>query len=302
MSKLIICRGLPASGKSTWAHEQVTKDYSDVIRCNRDDIRVMLHKSVWLGKKTEDNVVRMRDAMIRAGLKAGKTVISDDTNLDPKVVKHLAKIAEFFGADVEVRDFDVPLDICLERNSKREPLEYVPDDAIIRMYKSFFKNGKFPENPLGGNVQGIKFAPYVADDTKPTAVIIDIDGTLASHDGVRSPYDYTKVSLDKPRWSMIRLANMHYEAGDTLLICSGREDWCRPDTINWLNQYLPDYFLFMRETGDKRQDRIIKGEIFDREIRNFFNVRAVYDDRDQVVKLWRDELGLDCFQVNYGDF
>jgi predicted kinase len=314
VSKLIINRGLPGSGKSTQTFRDVMENYEKVIRVNRDDLRKMLHNSVWLGNKTEGNVIRMRDAAIRAGLKSGQTVISDDTNLDPSVVKHLAKIAEFFGAEVEVRDFDVPLNICIDRNSKREGSAKVPDEAIRGMHKKWFKNGKFPENPLGTSaIKPVTFAKYVPDKSLSKAVIFDIDGTLASHDGVRSPYDYTKVSLDNPREAVIETVKNYLQLQKYVVIfLSGREDSCRKDTITWLEKhielsgfefYLDSYWeLHMRQAGDKRQDRIVKGELFDEHIRNRFNVEVVYDDRDQVVDLWRTELGLNCFQVNYGAF
>lgn len=310
MTKLIINRGLPGSGKSTQTFRDVVADYENVIRVNRDDIRKMLHKSVWLGSETETNVIRMRDAMIRSGLKSGKTVISDDTNLDPRAVKQLAKIAEFFGADVEVRDFDVPLKTCMERNSLREDSERVPDDAFKRMLK-FFKNGKFPDNPLGGNIEGVKFEKYIPDLSLPRAVIFDIDGTLADHEGIRSPYDYTKVSLDRPRHAVISAMHNYMLEGYAAIVLSGRDGSCRDDTLKWLETYTPfnSFYdecskseLYMRPVGDRRQDRIIKGEIFDKHIRNRFNTEAVFDDRDSVVSLWRSELELDCFQVNYGDF
>ena len=57
----------------------------------------------------------------------------------------------------------------------------------------------------------------------------------------------------------------------------------------------------MRATGDNRNDAIVKNEIFDTYIRDKWNVVCVLDDRDRVVKRWR-ELGLACFQVNYGAF
>jgi hypothetical protein len=57
----------------------------------------------------------------------------------------------------------------------------------------------------------------------------------------------------------------------------------------------------MRTDGDDRNDGIIKTEIFDKYIRNIYNVIAVFDDRDSVVKAWRN-IGLLCLQVNYGDF
>lgn len=310
--KFIINRGLPGSGKSTLTKMEVASSYNDVVRVNRDDIRKMLHDSVWKGQETESVVVIMRDAMIRAAMKAKKPlVISDDTNLDPKVVKHLAKIAYFFGYEVEVRDFDLPLRVCLERDSKREGTEKVGHEVIYGMHKKYFKGGKFPENPLKNQIEAVRFEPYVADLSLPKAVIFDIDGTLASHEGVRSPYDYTKVGLDNPRQAVINALANYDRQGYVVIILSGREDSCRPDTIEWLytntslgslKEAWGSWNLFMRSAGDKRQDRVIKGELFDKHIRNSFNVEAVFDDRDQVVALWRDELGLDCFQVNYGAF
>lgn len=57
----------------------------------------------------------------------------------------------------------------------------------------------------------------------------------------------------------------------------------------------------MRPAGDQRDDRIVKEEIYRREIEGKYNVRFILDDRDKVVRRWR-ELGLPCFQVADGDF
>ena len=57
----------------------------------------------------------------------------------------------------------------------------------------------------------------------------------------------------------------------------------------------------MRATGDPRKDSIVKREIFDREIRDRYRVVGVFDDREQVVQMWR-ALGLTVFQVAEGDF
>ena len=57
----------------------------------------------------------------------------------------------------------------------------------------------------------------------------------------------------------------------------------------------------MRATGDQRRDSIVKLEIFDQEIRDRYHVIGVFDDRQQVVRMWR-ALGLTVFQVAEGDF
>lgn len=301
--KFIINRGLPGSGKSTQTKLEVAADYSNVVRVNRDNIRTMLHDGVWKGQETESVVVMMRDSMLRSAMKAKKSVvISDDTNLDSHVVKHLAKIGEFFGYEIIVRDFDLPLKECIARDALRTGSEKVGDQVILSMYKKFFKGGKFPENPLKNPISSVTFEPYVPDLSLPGAAIFDADGTLFSHKGIRSPYDYTKVHLDAIRPKVARMARMHYDAGDEIIISSGREDSCRDATYEAVKKIVPEFHLFMRKTGDKRQDRVVKGEMFDQYIRNNWNVHCVYDDRDQVVSLWRDELELDCFQVNYGAF
>lgn len=313
MGKLRINRGLPASGKSTQTKIEVSRDYNNVVRVNRDDIRTMLHDGVWKGQETESVVVMMRDAQLRAAMKAGKKlVVSDDTNLDASVVKHLAKIANFFGYEVEVLDFDTPLEVCISRDALREPSAKVGEEVIRGMHKKFFKGGKFPENPLN-RIEAVTFKPYIPNLAMPKAAIFDIDGTSASHEGVRSPYDYTRVIHDKPRHAVIAAAAVYHKAGYEIIKLSGRDGSCQPDTEKWLNRefiygendgsiHQIPYKLFMRTPGDKRQDRIIKGEIFDKYIRDFYNVEVVFDDRDQVVDLWRLELQMNCFQVNYGNF
>jgi hypothetical protein len=57
----------------------------------------------------------------------------------------------------------------------------------------------------------------------------------------------------------------------------------------------------MRTEGDHRSDDIVKKEIYEKRIAPWYDVVAVFDDRDKVVKMWRD-LGLLCCQVYYGDF
>ena len=74
MPKVTICRGLPASGKSTWAKKQ------DAVRINKDDLRDMLDNGKWSGKR-EKLVLDTRDSIMVKALRQGRNVIIDDTNL-----------------------------------------------------------------------------------------------------------------------------------------------------------------------------------------------------------------------------
>lgn len=134
------------------------------------------------------------------------------------------------------------------------------------------------------------------------AIICDIDGTLAER-GDRSPFDYSKVNLDKPKRDIIKLVNMMHTRDVDVLLFSGREDSCHDATVAWLKAHNVGYdHLFMRKTGDHRKDSIVKKEIYDAFVKDLYEIIFVLDDRDQVVEMWRKELGLTCLQVDYGDF
>lgn len=66
-------------------------------------------------------------------------------------------------------------------------------------------------------------------------------------------------------------------------------------------QYVSHYTLIMRKQGDHRKDTIYKEEVYHAQIENDFDVVAVFEDRDQTTKMWRD-LGLLTCQVYYGNF
>lgn len=65
---------------------------------------------------------------------------------------------------------------------------------------------------------------------------------------------------------------------------------------------IPYEALYIRKAKDFRKDAIIKRELYEAHIKGRYDVLMVLDDRDQVVKMWRQELGLPCLQVDYGNF
>jgi hypothetical protein len=57
----------------------------------------------------------------------------------------------------------------------------------------------------------------------------------------------------------------------------------------------------MRKKGDFRKDSVVKKEIYEKYIKDNFNILFCLDDRNQVVNMWR-EIGIKCLQVQDGDF
>jgi hypothetical protein len=139
----------------------------------------------------------------------------------------------------------------------------------------------------------------------PPAIICDIDGTLALL-GDRNPYDASQAEQDELNHPIANILEVysHQTLFDVqILLVSGREDKYRPQTERWLKLHdIRHKQLYMRQAGDFRKDTIVKREIYARYIQDKYHVIFVLDDRDQVVKMWRQELGLTCLQVEYGAF
>ncbi|GGN54673.1 hypothetical protein GCM10010112_04670 [Actinoplanes lobatus] len=298
MTRLLITRGLPASGKTTFAH----KLQPGVVRVNRDDLRRMLHGGRLYTQVAEGQVTHAQRAAVEALLRARASVIVDDTNLRAKTVREWAEMAARFEASFEVHDFtDVPVDECVRRDAERPEGDRVGEDAIRRLHDRYLAGKNLPL-PVPFVERGGPGVVYRPDPELPEAVLVDIDGTVALMNG-RSPYDWRRVGEDEPNPAVIAAVRAMHAAGHAIVFCSGRDAVCRPETEAWLDLYVgvPYEALFMRAEGDSRKDSIVKREIFDREVRERWRIVGVFDDRQQVVRMWR-QLGLTVFQVAEGDF
>ena len=282
--KIILTKGLPASGKTTWANEMV-KNNPDIMNVCKDDIREAMVK----GTK-EKEIINARDAMTESFLKSGKSVIWSDTNLNPIHEKRAKELSEKYNAIVEVKDFThVTLKECIERDSKR--VKTVGATVIKSMYNQYQRT----------KVKTYDFVHRKQDSTLPKAIICDLDGTLAKIHG-RNPYDASECEKDLLNEPVKKILEVFKRTGTKILLVSGRKDCYRTQTENWLKLHNINYdLLIMRQTSDNRKDSVIKKEIYESQIESNYYIDFILDDRNQVVDMWR-ELGLTCLQVDYGDF
>lgn len=292
--RLIICRGVPASGKSTWAKAWVHAGEKRA-RVNRDDIRLQM-----FGKLVGVNeffVTKVEDRIIDVALRSGHSVVVDSTNIKHEYVKRIAGLALQLGIPVEIKQFDISLEEALRRNRERHEKggHFVPEDVIRNMHQALQESGT-PE--ISAPTQG---DTYRAKAGTLKAIMVDIDGTIADM-GDRSPYDWKSVGKDVPKRNVLKVVQWAADNGYQILLLSGRDSVCRPETIKWLDFHNIWWDkLIMRPEGDQRKDSIVKRELFDEHVRDEYNVLFVLDDRNQVVEMWRD-LGLTVFQVAPGDF
>jgi predicted kinase len=308
MTTLWITRGLPASGKTTWARQHLlSRPLGQIIRLNRDDLRRMGLPDGYSEpvRDAEKMITILRDTALEALLRDGRDVIVDDTNLRSRYVRDLMLIAESAGAKVEIVLFtDVSLEECIRRDAVRTGAAKVGEEVIRGMHTRYI--GRPLSTPT--LERPVTPEPYVPISGAPRAVLVDLDGTVALLD--RGPYDESCVSTDRPNAPVITAVRALVRCGHTPVFMSGRTEGCRRETESWLSHHVlgPDsnlgvqeIRLHMRSVGDVRPDHVVKLELFNAHVRHRYDVRLVLDDRDQVVRLWRS-LGLTCLQVAEGNF
>lgn len=145
---------------------------------------------------------------------------------------------------------------------------------------------------------------------KPTAVIFDRDGTLASiHNGPtdRSKQSWTAYNAALPFDAVVpEIAALlrAVKPGVVRIMVSGRMegDWPgdrrrRFTMLDWIEKYdLPIDLLKMRPGGDQRRDSVVKEEILLNEILPYYNPILAIDDRKEVADVW-EAYGLHVIRV-----
>jgi predicted kinase len=133
---VVLSIGLPGSGKSTWFKRH------NILPLSSDMVRILLFDDV-TEQKYQDLVFSTLRSMLRARLLARRpSNYLDATNLSPHERRSWIKLAHDFGYEAHAVFFDVPPEVCMERNRRRE--RNVPEDVMQRM-ASKLRPPKFEE-------------------------------------------------------------------------------------------------------------------------------------------------------------
>lgn len=144
MSKIILCRGIQGSGKTTWAKQWVLEDPEHRVRFNNDDIRNMLGK-YWVPSR-EHLVSDTKKDFIVSAMEFGYDIVVDNMNFNPKEIEYYENLVDstlgYMNCySLEYKDFFIPLEVCIERDSKREnPIGEEVIRKTYERYKSIIEN------------------------------------------------------------------------------------------------------------------------------------------------------------------
>lgn len=205
MVKLIILRGLPASGKSTWARawaDDPANTWPHVI-VSLDAIRLALagspaHRDRIMGsprrrRDFERLVVQTGHTMIGDALDAGFNVVADAQHANPAYATALAALGRDHHALVETRDFDIPLDELLERNESRPAVDHVDPEYIRAQWARY---------------HDVMFQPLPEPDDLLSRMRGDPDVKVVPVKGERDLYacNFTREAFEKGRWDKHTIA------------------------------------------------------------------------------------------------
>ncbi len=276
MAKLIMLRGLPASGKSTKAQE-LMKQYGNFYRLNKDLIRTMLHFGVFTGKnesltqEVEINTARML-------LFTGKNVIIDDTNLGERHLDRWKGVAQETESKFEVIDMETDPTICVDRDLVREKM--VGPDVIMNM--------------------ALQYKLY---EPKKGYVLCDLDGTLADcahrlHHVKKEPKDwksfFAEMDGDTIKQDVVNYIHTFAQEGYDIVFITARPETYKQATIDWLSKnriYPFGLTMIMRRAVDKRPDVEVKRDMLHMFFPDRTLIHRVIDDRPSVIRMWKEELG-----------
>ena len=302
--KIILTRGIPGSGKSTWARAWVAESPETRIRINYDDLRNMMGP-YWVPSREP-----MLDHIIWPAINAAAyndlsyDIVIDNMNLNPKVWKKFEDWIETFNKSsfvtehnvqyvLEFKDFFIPVEECIKRDAMRpHPIGEKTIKDIWRKYRHFIQTTSVEQHV--NNLAKI-------DPEKPYCVVVDMDSTLCFNTTKRPWYgegsteqminDIENYGVCETVWALMQ----EYP----IIVATGRDESQAEVTKKWLYEHrLEPKEYYFRNKYDYRKGVEIKKEQITK-IMEKYNILVIFEDCEPIVQMYRD-MGLTVLQPNKG--
>ena len=301
--KLILMQGIQASGKTTWSKNWVLEDPEHRLRFSNDDIRNMYGK-YWILSR-EHMVKNALRNFVGHAILSGYDIVIDNMNLNPKELDFYKNIIEEYSLDTKYKYilslhqcFDVSLETCIERDSKRA--NPIGAEVITNTFKKY-------RQYIATELNKKEVTSWKSINTcLKDAIIVDLDATLAFNTSGRPfwgqgcaegiPKDVIDIRMRELLHSICACSECSF------IVLTGREDLpeIREATSSWLDiNWLHPTELIMRPKGDVSKGDLCKFNLYNKFIKDKYNVLAVFEDSKKCVDMWRRE-GLLCLQPNSG--
>lgn len=325
--QFIITRGVPGSGKSTWATQWVAQDPFNRVRINRDDIRQeLIRNGAAKNKKTdqyyvyddkgqmdkefEGQVTNLENSRVRKALQAGKSVITDNTNLSPVATGKLIRNIKQQQKDiaVAVKDFHISYEEAVKRDAGRE--RKVGPQVIKMMFNRLGPKGEFPH--IDGTYPLQKFKR--PEKKGQHAIGVDLDGTACDVRKIRhfvqkdekGRRNFDRFHRDSlfmpPHPAVIEMIKDAQAAGYAIVITTARSSEYAEISQKWLKEVAGITFdnYYSRQKGDFRTDYEVKKELIDKIREDGYDLVRQIDDNPQAIKAFREK-GVEVTEVPFGD-
>lgn len=259
----------------------------------------------------QDSQGRQHLDLFEKAIKAGEDVIIDRMGFTKQQRSRYLDLAKKNEYKTEIVVLHQSYDVCLQRCITRQGHETIKEETAAHSALNMF----FSKYERVTNNEANVVRRLWPEGNKPLAIVCDLDGTLCNvehrrhfvkkPEGERKDWKgfFDAMSEDGLNgWCQDILKVMAFVRNHNIVLCSGRPDNYKRETVAWLKKHEIVYDdLFMRLRSDSRHDNVVKENILDFEILTRYTPYFMIDDRDQVVKMWRSR-GYTCLQCDEGNF
>lgn len=138
MKQLILLRGCPGSGKSTFIKENGLESFT----LSPDILRTQMSAPIYntagervISQENDGRVWKLLFDILESRMKNGEFIIVDATHSTAKLINKYKQLRATYGYRTFVVNFEVPLETCLKRNKQRESYKLVPEEVIENIHE-----------------------------------------------------------------------------------------------------------------------------------------------------------------------